>query len=191
MENDKKLNNFEKGRSYVARLCFNENEDVIVEYMVHLNDSKDEQELIKEVEDQLQPKRSTYTEKGYAEIHHCLIKDMPEFEDCVQLFKDEKSKELYGFKVDENWQRKLMPTSLITKRYKKKLLKEIQEESNKDEPDEEKMLKNYSKIKTMKYLNEKTIYKLAVQQLNKRVEGGESDKPAIRKMLEDKINNKD
>lgn len=131
-----------------------------------------------------------YIEQGL-EWFLCDNDDLPSkegLESRKQLYHDGNS-----VKVDTDWSIRLMPDQLIKKKYLKKLSEKIDAEldSNVQDPiNVIKLQRQYEVCKSKKagIHNEDCFWtELALDSLDSRVTGGESDKPKIREKLNAKI----
>lgn len=109
----------------------------------------------------------------------------------------ESRKQLYhdgdSVKVDTDWSVRLMPDQLIKKKHLKKLSEKIDAELDSNVQDPINVIKlqrqyEFCKSKKAGVHNEDNFWsELALENLDARVENGESDKKTIRKKLKEKI----
>jgi len=92
------------------------------------------------------------------------------------------------FTIDQNWERNLMPITLIKAKHIENLGIEIDSELNKGSPDIPKAIKlQRDKEKAVVKYPDPSWYPIALANLDARVAKGEEDKPIIRSKLQIKI----
>lgn len=134
-----------------------------------------------------------YVENGF---HWSVLDkrvDKSDIETREQLYWEEKPDGTTLVKKDYDWAVKLMPEHIIKKRHLKRLQKELDDELEKPSPDAVALIKKQrecDKCRDMKAGNQNEDpywIEVALKNLDKRVSGGEPDKPEIRKKLQDKL----
>lgn len=96
-----------------------------------------------------------------------------------------------NFKKDVGWDVCLMPSWLIAKKHLDNCESAIDAELEKDSPDPLVIVRHNRDIdhckKMIKSRDQKSCYELALKNLDKRVERGESDKPIVREKIIQKL----
>jgi len=142
------------------------------------------------VRDDFEKVKSAKINKDFDGLEYILIKmsEFPEMDGIEKLYFDGGVKK-ENLKTDHNYEFKLMTHFKIKFDHIDKLEKDIDSELDKNNPDMTLVLKNKIKIEKLKSgeIGKLEIYKIALDNLDKRVADGKPDKPIVRKKLQDKI----
>jgi len=142
-------------------------------------------------------KRSVSECKGIPEgsdwfIYDGII-DKSDLESREQLYWEDVDGKT-EIKKDLNWEVKLMSDQVVKKKHLNRIRKELDGELEKETPDPitvsklQRSLDKHKEIKAGPHNEDETWTTIAIQNLDKRVSKGESDKPIIRQKLQDKLN---
>lgn len=120
-------------------------------------------------------------------VEHTDIPSKEGLESRRQLIWKENENGNITYHRDDAWEHRLMCCNVLKRKHIKRLDKVIDDEHKKQNPDVVTISKAMREKEKCKEWSESQWYQHALDMLNERVSGGESDKPAIRKKLEDKI----
>lgn len=90
-------------------------------------------------------------------------------------------------KTDQNWDRMLMPFWKIRSDFINDTKKEIDDELEKESPDLVKIKKLERDLEKNSRLSQKEYFQMAIENLDKRISDGKSDKSIVRQKILDKI----
>lgn len=112
-------------------------------------------------------------------------------EDVIYNLSFEDIKQLYAesgeVKADSGWDKTLMDSHQIKKRYVNAKKVAIDTELEKESPDLIAIARLQREVEKSKYYSQLTWHEKALEGLNERVAKGEADKPVIRQKLQEKI----
>lgn len=113
------------------------------------------------------------------------LEDLPEQKEG--FYHEQLHFEGDSLRVDSQWNKQLMPPFLIKQKHLKKIDEKLDLELQKVDPDMVELIKLNRNKEKIPSFNDLQMLELALQGLDERVRGGESDKPIIREKLNNKI----